>query len=503
MLNRLNQDILLFKITLLLLSGLILGASLLSGQPQETHKDLKYELSVSAQLVPIFAVDAAGNPVYDLKKNEIILKVDGKPSKIIFFERFRLDSSKQNINPVQKKVPASTPKSPERLNFIIIDTLISNKNTMEPSRAIVMQLVAKASPGDAFVILESNQLSGFTHVVGPTKDSKEIKAGLKKLKKRYMRRRVSLTKGLPKAENATSSGEAGLFILMNDLDAHRAVKEREQYQNDILRFADSLKQLKYAMRTTSLPKTVYLLSAGQMESKIADNAITYLRFLEDAAKAINYGGAMFYVVNPLTQKKRGKGNQLKFMSDAVGGQFISGTGINDVVSQVKQNTSAYYEMAFNPQKGSGHKNSLKLVCTRNGVHLTTINYSEQPRPYSMMKEIEKKLFVLNIINGGSWSRMIAPVQRGIYKDLGQESSGKKGTQLKYIEVKIPNEIRNRKLDLYLVDVDPTTQKAAMAMVQKTVSDKEKLQVKMKHNRKQFFVIIDPQTTTCIYNQVYH
>jgi hypothetical protein len=98
---------------------------------------------------------------------------------------------------------------------------------------------------------------------------------------------------------------------------------------------------------------------------------------------------------------------------------------------------------------------------------------------------------------------VAPVKRGIYKELDQKNTGSNGSQVKVIEVLIPKQISNRKLDLYLVDVNPKTQKAAMALVQKKVTEKEKLQVKIKDNLKQFFVIIDPETTTCIYNQVYH
>jgi hypothetical protein len=148
-----------------------------------------------------------------------------------------------------------------------------------------------------------------------------------------------------------------------------------------------------------------------MEGMLGDNPITYLRFLEDAAKAVNYGGSLFYLINPLKQKAPGKGTALKFMSDAVGGKFISGISIPNVVSQIRKNTSAYYELAFNPAKESGQKSRVQLKCKRKGVQLTTINYSEKARPYLLMESIEKKLCVLNIVNGGSWSRMVAPEKR--------------------------------------------------------------------------------------------
>ncbi len=46
---------------------------------------LSYFVSVNAQLVPIYAVDKKGNPVFDLKKEEIQLYANEKPVEIIYF----------------------------------------------------------------------------------------------------------------------------------------------------------------------------------------------------------------------------------------------------------------------------------------------------------------------------------------------------------------------------------------------------------------------------------
>jgi hypothetical protein len=319
---------------------------------------------------------------------------------------------------------------------------------------------------------------------------------LKKIEKRYMRRQVRYN---PWMLNDTDPHHMTLRLM--GMELHRSWKEREKYQKDVSRFAHSLQQLKYALRTTTLPKTVYLISAGQMEGMLGDNPITYLRFLEDAAKAVNYGGSLFYLINPLKQKAPGKGTALKFMSDAVGGKFISGTSVKNVVSQVKKNTSAYYELAFNPAKESGQKSRVKLKCKRKGVQLTTINYSEKGRPYRLMKKIEKRLFVLNIVNGGSWSRMVAPVKQVKYKTPDTAKTPGNPDLSKYIEVVIPPEMRNRELDLYLVDIDVNTRKAAFGLVKKTVGETEKLRIKIKKDKKQYFVFIEPSTTTCIYNRV--
>ena len=170
---------------------------------------------------------------------------------------------------------------------------------------------------------------------------------------------------------------------------------------------------------------MFLISGAVINVDGGENPVTYLRFLEEAAKEINYGGSLFYLINPLKQKKRGRGSDLKFMADAAGGKFISGTGMNDIVTQVKNSTSAYYELAFSPPpSAAGKKSRIEIKCKRKGVELTTIAHSEKERPYRSMKNMEKRMFVLNVINGGSWSRMTASVKQVKYKSTGRKSKKK-------------------------------------------------------------------------------
>jgi len=476
-----------FLVLFIFLSGICLHS-----QQPDPDKSLRYEVSVRAQLVPIFAVDSQGNPVFDLKQEEIQLYVDGKPFDIIFFKSYQLKSEEEQ----QVKIKSPAVKLPERINFIIIDTLISNKNTIEPARAIVWEIIKRASAREVFVILESNQITGFQYVVGPEKNKKKLAEALEKIEKRYMRRRVHFN-----AWMINFSDPPEMTGRLMELEMLRAIRERQKYQSDMSQFAHSLQQLKYALKTTTLPKTVYLISAGHMEDMLGKNPITYLRFLEDAAKAVNYGGSLFYLINPLKQKAPGKGTALKFMSDAVGGKFISDTSIPNVVSQIKRNTSAYYELAFNPLKESGQRSQIQLKCKRKGVQLTTINYSEKGRPYNLMKNIEKKMFVLNIVNGGSWSRMVAPVKQAKYKIQNMVKTNGNPDDFKQVEVAIPPDMRNRKLHLYLVEIDANTQKADLGLVKKTVGKKENLRIRLKKNKKQYFVFIEPSIPTCIYNRV--
>ncbi|HLP44308.1 MAG TPA: hypothetical protein VK469_00065, partial [Candidatus Kapabacteria bacterium] len=103
--SRLN--IKLTKTTFIFISILYLAAALL-GQER-----LEYELSVDVRLVPVFAVDSRGNPVYDLQKEEVELYAEGKPADIFYFNSYQVDAHEKN-NPDENE-PATEPvKSPER-----------------------------------------------------------------------------------------------------------------------------------------------------------------------------------------------------------------------------------------------------------------------------------------------------------------------------------------------------------------------------------------------------
>jgi VWFA-related protein len=483
------------KNNLLLFSlAVVFWAHVLPGQDQQEKllKRLEYEVSVNAQLIPLFAVDSRGEPVYDLKKDEIELEADGKTVEIIYFAGYRVEEESAQLeeSPKRPAVPGL-----ERINFIILDTLISNKNTLVPAQAIALGIIRQAAPGEAFVILESNQISGLQYVIGPEKNKNKLFHAVQGIVKRYMRRRVWLTQKMPRPEDYSDPKSYELALQMFGSAYREVQREREQYQKDIRIFADSLQQLKYALKTITQPKTIYLVSAGLIPGAMGNSA-TYYGFLEDAAKAINYGGSMFYLINPLRQKSPGEGTELEFMTEEVGGKLITGTSTADIIKKIKKSTSAYYELVYSPEKKSGQQNRLTMKCKRDNVELITIHYIEQRTPYPEMDRLEQKLFVLNIVNDGSWSRMAAKVEIVDYRTLDSPDP-----RFTAIEVPIPPAMRNKMVDLFLVNIDLKTEKAEVQLQHKIVDKIEQIRFQVHQDMKQYFVFIEPQRLLCIYNRI--
>ena len=502
-------------IYLLLIFSLV---PVLPGQAQKQEKDLSYEVSVSAQLVPIYAVDKKGNPVFDLKKEEIKLYADGKPMEVIYFNGYRVEEQ-QRVK-VSAQVPQRKPVPPrhqisERIIIIILDSLISNQNVYDISQTIARGIIKNAPPGDAFILMESNQVRGLQYIAGPLKDKAALMKALEAIKRLYLSRRMHLDPGTLHEVEVTkgSGGKFGnpanamaLHVLQMDRDI--VENNKSKYRRDIQNLTQSIQELQYALKTITLPKTVFLITTNPQKQHLGGLTmttwnkesvpVTYYRFLEKAARAINMGGSMFYLINPMAFRSKQKRTELKFMSDAGHGKLIHGTSLKEIVEKVKKSTSAYYEMAFYPHKKTGEKSSIKLKCTRKGVELITIGYSEQGKPYQRMNTEEKKLFALNIVNRGSWSRMVAKVGRIKYNKLPKPNPG---TSTETIEVDIPPVMQNRPLELVTVYIDPETQEAAVERKIKTMGEKETLQITPMPGRDSYFIIIEPQTPLCIYNQV--
>jgi hypothetical protein len=455
------------------------------------QEDLRYEVSVKAQIMPVFAVDAEGNPVYDLKENEIELYLNGKLSKPAAFISYTLEET-QRFTMEKKEKLNIKPKTPERLIFIIIDCILGNKSTLDKSRDIAKGLIEKSSPGDAFVIIESNNVNGFYHVAGPSKNKEELNKALDNILERFKRRRL-IPPPAPKPEAYADMKKWEMDMEIHGNEIADVMREQDKYKKDILTFSHALKQLKHALKTTTLPKSVFLFSSGLSQQGLGGSQITYCSFLEDAAKAINYGGAMFYLVNPETQRSRSDSTSLKFMADTVGGEFIAGDATPKMVQKIKKSTSAYYEIAFYPENQKRNKVSLK--CKRDGVRLTTINFSEQGVPYREMGTTQKKLFALNVITGGSWSRMVGKVTQTKYKQTKSESPGKN------IEMNIPMELRNRESDIFVLNVDPKTLRAAIGIQTRKLGEKETVTVPVLEGKKQFVVVVEPANTHCIFTAV--
>jgi hypothetical protein len=152
-------------------------------------------------------------------------------------------------------------------------------------------------------------------------------------------------------------------------------------------FSRFLQDFKYALKTTRLPKTIFLVSGGIQEFTGDDqyynqtqlHMVTYYDSMKQAAKAINKGGSLLYLVNPIPETYRIR-KVITMMSRISNAKCISGSNVDDLLKQIKNNTAAYYELAFSLTPEMKENFQVKIKCKRKGVRLNTLQHSKIEMP---------------------------------------------------------------------------------------------------------------------------
>ena len=500
----------IFCLTCLLSFGLFPGQT-----SQIQHDPLHYDVQVNAQVIPIFAVDKKGNPVYDLKEEEIELYINKKPFKILDFmscqvtgevekkgdikgEQMQTVTSKTGEEQRKRKIKI---KSPERVNFIILDGITNSKSGLRNAKRLAIGIVKSAGPGDSFILLQAIPNTGLRYLIGPEKDKTKLLQVLETIFKN-----PDWVQMVPL--RFAKDGGRDLAISLGNMSRLEKYDLKFLQRKELLRFSRSIQDLKYALKTIRFPKTIFLVSGGIQEfagdrDSYDQSLYSILRYYETMKKAaadINKGGSLLYLVNPIPERRRIE-RAISIQSKISNTKCISSSDVNDMLKQLKNNTAAYYEVAFSHTPELGENFKIKIKCKRKGVRLNTLKYGEKAKPYAEMPKLQKELYALNVVTGGSWSRMVGTVKPTLYRTL-EETTGKKKI-IKKINVTIPRELRGKKLDVFILNVDPATLKADIKLDQRMVGEKENLDVEVvaQTGKKQYIVIVEPEKTHCIFTRV--
>lgn len=511
---------------------------LLQGQDKQDQitEPLQYQVAVNIRLIPIFAVNGRGEPIFDLKESDLELYVDGRLTNIQFFNPFTLESEET----VHRRVPVEKPPviKRERVVFIILDAMFNSTTGFKRTKEIAINLIKKAQSGDTFVVIQNHAISGLNYVGG-------LELGRQGLIDKIMKLKISLEK---RSKNLFASRLLpGYVDFDTEFDArlessqwhkirqHKMDTEKMRYRYQMKRFKYVISQLKFALKTIKKPKVVFLISEGiargafkkgmmsefstqdmsadtgafgsvflQNEKTAIERNEYYsaylLTYLTDIVKAINLGGGILYTINPqrindtMDEEIRGQ-MSLMFLANHAGGKYFAGSEPEEVVENVVRTTSAYYELGFIPESLRQQVSRVEVRSKRKGVVIHTINHIEKKVPYQQMAATQKKLFAYNAATGGTWARMAGKVVRVKYnrlKDHGDDEG---------IEIHIPKQMQGKQLDIYLIQVANKTHKTEVRTMTRRVSERVKLIFRRQKDNRQYFVLVEPAHVYCIFNQV--
>lgn len=459
-------------------------------------QELRYNVRVEAKIIPIYAVDDKGNPVYDLRSEEIKLLVNGTAHQRIYFSGYRHEGD-QLLQAPGNGHWQSVPRTPQRIIFIIIDSISNSTGGVRNAKRISRALINAGGSGDAFIIIEASPFTGLRHVVGPSKDKRKLLYSLGNLR---------LDPQWRSASSAIEPTKKELAHIVRTQGEEKIREIKMQYRKQMAQLAATFIQFKDALQVTNLAKTVYFVSGGVQE--ISDYKFrlskgmkhSYSRMVGMMSDMVNKGGALFYAVNPAGDKARFK-EIVTAVDRATNGHCISGVTIEDIVGKMRKNTAAYYQLAFSPAPGGGEQFRLDIQCSRPGVKLNFLRFDERRKPYYLFNREKKKLFALNVIYGGAWSRLAGDITTTDY----QINSDKpiKGSRLVNLDILIPAEFKNRQVDIFAISMDAKTAKSDFQISSQLLTHQQtlNLNIKSKKGRKHYIVVIDPQHTNCLFAPV--
>jgi len=506
--KRLNFTVLLLLV--LAVCIMVVVPFLTEAESYQEHDPLEYNVSVRAQIIPIFAVDEKGEPVFDLKEEDIEFFVDGKPGKIALFSSPYTEAGKKKVETIQAN-NESKPiefQSPNRINFLVVDSLSNSQKGLAYAKKIARGIIEQSPSTDAFVIMESTFMKGFRYIGGPEEDKKKLIGYLDKLEKLEFDRSFSGSNFMAGNPASSTTGSTGS---VNDLQAsgnilnmltNESKTDANAYQEILKNYFNTLVQLKYTFKTISNPKHVYIISGGFTTSFMASKIARYFQFLGDAAKAINNGGCSLTIIDSIPNQPTEFTHPLKTFAEEGGGKYIKGNSdYKKTIAQTRKNTRAYYELAFFPGEEKNMK--IEVKCKRDGVSLQTIKHAEIGKSYKEMEPLQKEIFAINVITNGSWSRIVGNVEQVKFKQVKKENSNQDKTQskTKYIQVPIPEKIKGRDVEIFAINLDPETMKANIIKTNQTAGQFIEVSVPVEEKKLQYVVIVEPSTTHCLYNLV--
>ncbi|HYN21462.1 MAG TPA: hypothetical protein VE078_10920, partial [Thermoanaerobaculia bacterium] len=225
-------------------------------------------IDVEIKVVPFYAVDEDGKPVFDLKQDEVELRIDGQPVPIDAFDAFANPGAAEPAGETTAKA-AQKPAGrmpPRRHVVLFFDVSFSNLHGFDNGKKFARQILDELPETDLLYLVSHDFVSGLKQRLGPiaaTPGGKtKLLAGLKKLK--------------PEAGHLDSHADYGAFTLVDRgtrkngvpsnqnsaLDYAVRANSQAQLEGTARSLAESMQALADQFQRINEPKLLVFLSQG-------------------------------------------------------------------------------------------------------------------------------------------------------------------------------------------------------------------------------------------------
>ena len=164
----------------LLLAALTLAVSAgAQSQPPIQRAKGGETVDVEIKMIPFYAVDAKGQPVYDLRQDEVELRVGGKPISLDTLDGYPMTSTPTRRPEGRPKSVAGKGTSPSRHVIFLVDSAFSSPTGFRNARVVADRLLEDVPAGDRLYLLTHSAAKGLESKLGATPADEKGKARLR------------------------------------------------------------------------------------------------------------------------------------------------------------------------------------------------------------------------------------------------------------------------------------------------------------------------------------
>ncbi len=444
-------------------------------------------IDVDMKVIPFYAIDAQGRPVFDLRADEVEVLVDGAPVAVDAFDA--MAQAGAAAAPAGASQPA--PAKARRHVILLFDVAFSSIQGVRNGQALARQLLEDLPDSDVLYLVTNDLRAGFEQKVGPVpasaKGRQQVLAQIEGLRGRSYRQfshNPAADLGFNTAGSNPSKGKNGqpraqMTGIMDGLN----LNENSEYLELGRDLGEAMGRLATDLRRIQEPKLLVFLSQGlkrdlyfvgsryglqvsteavKQEAWQADGLV---KIFTDSMQALADSGTMALFVN-LDDRAQGatlEDNPLRHMANTSGGLYLEGNDPKAVEARVTGSTSAYYEAGFYlGQRAAEVKRArVEVRSRRPGVELWAPASLKTRETWRGLDEHARKALIVDLVEGGiEAQRARGPVRLDIRElsgnVLGQAVNGER--RLRYQAIWPTEAVEAAgKLDVYNVLLVPTAQ----------------------------------------------
>lgn len=458
----------------ILLPWLLLGVPAGAEGPAAPPSGGGETVEVNVKLVPFCAVDAAGGPIFDLRADEVELRVGGQPRAVDSLD-VPAASSAGEAGKERSVLPAAA--GPGRTVVFLFDTAFSSAAAVRNSRLVVEKLVRELPDGQRLSLWFHSAARGLEQKVasvhGDAAGRRRFLDALGTLAPEVDRLLTNPTEEMQLSMGSAPKGHGGApASQLNGMVNSVQTTARSEYEGIARELAGALDFMGAELRHLRGPKLLLVFWQGLdndlffqgdmgMGPASTDSSVVggqhfdalMTRFTAPL-EAIGDSGALTVFVNASVQAGVGDDadGPIRQMARTAGASYVAGTDARAVEERVAAATAACYEAGFYDRRpAGGARETVTVAVKRAGARVWAPAALRLRDTWETLTATERKQLVLDLAAGGPQAQR-GPVLLNVEPLAGtvvSREEGKGGRRLRY-QAAWPAALAAQPLDVYNV-----------------------------------------------------